>query len=152
MSGRGGGWVVAQFVLIGVCIAAAWAPVDWPSGIQDGLSVLGALLALAGATVAVAASRALGRGLTPFPHPVRGAPLVDTGPYRLVRHPIYFGGLLFFAGWSLWAGPVALAVAAALGVLWAKKAALEERHLLAAHPGYADYASRVRRRLVPGVY
>ena len=152
MSDRGTGWVVAQFVLMALCLAAVAVPPDWPSAARTTLAVIGGLLALAGLVVAAAAARALGRGLTPFPRPVDGASLALAGPYRVVRHPIYAGGLLFFLGWSLFAGPVALVLTAALTVLWAGKTAVEERHLHAAHPGYAAYAARVRFRLVPGIY
>ncbi len=152
MSDRGAGWVLAQFLLIGVCLLAVLVPPDWPASVRGLLAVLGAILALAGLIVAIAAARALGRGLSPFPRPVQGAPLSASGPYRVVRHPIYSGGLLFFVGWSLFAGPVALVVTAALAVLWAAKSTVEERHLRAVHPSYAAYAERVRFRLVPGVW
>jgi protein-S-isoprenylcysteine O-methyltransferase Ste14 len=152
VSDRGTGWVIAQFALIGACFLAALVPPDWPARARGVLTVLGAVLALAGVLVAVAAARALGRGLTPFPRPLPGASLVATGPYRVVRHPIYSGGLLFFLGWSLYAGPAALVVTLALAVLWAGKTAVEERHLRSAHPSYAAYAEHVRFRLVPGVW
>ncbi len=79
--------------------------------------------------------------------------VIDTGPYRLVRHPGYLG----FAGWilsaplllgSAWAMLPALLAAAALVV----RTALEDRTLRAELPGYADYARRVRFRLIPGVW
>ena len=152
MSGRGGGWVAAQFALIALVVIAVVIPPDWPSGARGVLFVVGAVLALAGAAVAVAASRALGRGLTPFPRPAEGASLVERGPYRVVRHPVYAGGLLFFVGWSLYAGPVALALTVLLALLWAGKTAVEERYLRDVYPAYGDYASRVRSRLVTGVY
>lgn len=152
MSDRGTGWVVAQFLLIAVCLGTVLLPFDWPARARTALAVAGGLLALAGLAVALAAARALGSGLTPFPRPVAGAPLAESGPYRVVRHPIYTGGLLFFLGWSLFAGPAALVPTGMLAVLWAGKTALEERHLRVAHPGYAAYASRVRFRLVPRVY
>jgi protein-S-isoprenylcysteine O-methyltransferase Ste14 len=152
VSGRGGGWVVAQFALMALCFLAVVVPPDWPARIRTVLSAAGAVVALCGVAFAVWASRALGRALTPFPRPVEGAPLVASGPYGIVRHPFYAGGLLFFTGWSLFAGPVALALTCALGVLWACKAAVEKRYLAAVHPGFAAYAARVSRRLVPGVY
>ena len=152
MSGRGGGWVLAQFALIALTMVAVVVPPDWPDGAHMALSLVGAVLALAGAAIAAAASRALGRGLTPFPRPAEGAALVERGPYRVVRHPVYAGGILFFAGWSLYAGPVALALTVVLAILWAGKTAVEERYLRDAYPGYSDYVSRVRSRLVPGVY
>jgi protein-S-isoprenylcysteine O-methyltransferase Ste14 len=151
-AGRGGSWVVAQFALMGAALVAIVVPPDWPSGARDALVVIGVVLLVLGVIVAVAAGRALGRAMTPFPRPIEGAELVETGPYRVVRHPVYTGGLLFFVGWSLIAGPVALALTLALAALWAGKIAVEERYLRATHPGYVDYARRVRRRLVPGVY
>jgi protein-S-isoprenylcysteine O-methyltransferase Ste14 len=152
VSDRGTGWVVAQFVLIALCLGAVLVPPDWPARARTTLAIVGGALALAGLVVAVAAARALGRGLTPFPRPVEGAPLAAAGPYRVVRHPIYAGGLLFFLGWSLFAGPVALVLAGALALLWAGKTAVEERHLHAAYPGYEAYTARVRFRLVPRIY
>jgi protein-S-isoprenylcysteine O-methyltransferase Ste14 len=152
VSGRGGGWVVAQFALMALCFAAVLVPPDWPSGAQPVLTAVGAALAVAGGAFAVWAGRVLGRGMTPYPMPVEGVPLVESGPYGHVRHPLYSGALLFFTGWSLFAGPVALGLTVALGVLWAGKAAVEERYLRRSHPDYDAYAARVRRRLIPAVY
>ncbi len=80
--------------------------------------------------------------------------VVDTGPYRLVRHPAYTGSLLSFVGLGLYAGnalalplllvPIALALRYRIGV---EEAALTS----ALGPRYADYAARTRR-LVPFVY
>lgn len=151
-AGRGGGWVIAQFALIALVLAAVVVPPGWPEGARGALSGLGALLAVCGGALAVWAARSLGPALTPFPRPAAAGELVETGPYRFVRHPIYAGGILFFAGWSLYAGPVALALTVALSVLWALKAGVEERQLVAHYPAYAAFCHRVRRRLVPGVY
>lgn len=151
-TGRGGGWVIAQFALIALALAAVLVPPGWPEGARGALAVLGALLAACGGTLAVWAARSLGPALTPFPRPAAAGALVETGPYRFVRHPIYAGGILFFAGWSFYAGPIALALTAALAVLWALKAGVEERHLVAHYPAYAVFCRRVRYRLVPRVY
>ena len=113
---------------------------------------MGAILAAAGGGVAVWSSRLLGRGFTPYPKPLAIGELVDAGPYRVVRHPIYAGGLLFFLGYSLYASVPALVATGALGVVWALKARVEERHLRERYAGYETYASRVRFRLVPFVY
>ena len=149
---RGGGWVVAQFVLMAVIAAAVVVPPDWPDGARVPFAAFGVALALAGGALAVWAGRALGRSLTPFPKPAAAGSLVDNGPFGRVRHPIYSGGLLFCAGWSLFAGPVALALTGVLGILWALKARVEERHLASRYPAYSAYARRVRFRLVPGLY
>lgn len=151
-SDRGDGWVVAQFVLMGVVVAAGLVGPRWPDGARTTLAAVGAVLALAGGALAVRAARALGRALTPFPRPAAGGSLVERGGYGVVRHPIYTGGILFFAGFSLWAGPAALALTAALTVLWGLKARVEERHLAVRYPAYGAYCRRVRWRLLPYVY
>ncbi len=143
---------MAQFALIAAIMAAVALPLDWPAAVRGTLSTVGAMLAFAGGALAVWAARSLGRALTPFPQPAEAGALVEGGPFRWVRHPIYSGGLVFFLGWSLFAGPVALALTALLGVLWALKARVEERHLAARYPRYAAYAQCVRSRLLPGVY
>jgi protein-S-isoprenylcysteine O-methyltransferase Ste14 len=110
-----------------------------------------ALLAIAGGAFAVSAGRTMGRSLTPFPKPVE-AGLVTHGPFAIVRHPIYTGGLGLFLGYSLFASIPALALTVALGFLWVGKIQVEERLLAAVYPGYPAYQDRVRRRLVPFLY
>ncbi|MEJ0071165.1 MAG: isoprenylcysteine carboxylmethyltransferase family protein [Pseudomonadota bacterium] len=79
--------------------------------------------------------------------------VISTGPYALVRHPMYAGGLVMFLGIPLalgsWWG--LLAVAALLPpLIWRL---LDEEKFLARHlPGYRDYQARVRYRLLPGVW
>lgn len=79
--------------------------------------------------------------------------VVDTGPYRYVRHPGYIAALFLFFGMALalgsfWASaPAALATA-----LLVVRTSWEDRLLRAELPGYADYARRVRWRLVPGLW
>ncbi len=85
------------------------------------------------------------------PAPRAGGALVERGPYRWVRHPMYTAviacGLAFaWAGASLWGW---LGVAALVAVL-AAKARLEERWMLLAHPEYAAYRTRTGRFL-PGL-
>jgi protein-S-isoprenylcysteine O-methyltransferase Ste14 len=135
-----------------IIVAALLVGPRWPDGARVALGVVGGALVLAGAALAVWAGRALGRSLTPFPRPPAAAELVETGPFAFVRHPIYAGGLLFFGGWSLLGGPLALALTGLLALLWAGKSTVEERYLLGRFPGYAAYAARVRSRLVPGMF
>jgi protein-S-isoprenylcysteine O-methyltransferase Ste14 len=83
----------------------------------------------------------------------RGHHVVDTGPYRLVRHPGYLASMVHMPGVALalgsWRG---LAVVAAVGVVVIVRTALEDRTLRAELEGYAEYAGRVRYRLLPGVW
>lgn len=82
-----------------------------------------------------------------------GQPLVSSGLYGVVRHPMYSGALVMMVGMplaldSLWGLGV---VAAAVPVL-ALRIADEEKMLRDELAGYAEYATRVRSRLVPGVW
>ena len=138
-----------QFALMGVIVGIV---VAWPDRDAGWRSGLGAALFIAGAVVVVLAARALGSGLTPFPRPAREGQLVDRGPYAVVRHPVYSGGILVFTGISVALAPLALAVAAALALVWALKARVEERFLVAHYSAYADYCTRTRYRLVPFAY
>jgi protein-S-isoprenylcysteine O-methyltransferase Ste14 len=149
---RGGGWVVLQSVLVAAIFVLGVAGPAWPSWAHWPLKVAGVLLVAAGAVVMVTAARALGAGFTPFPRPRETGTLVDTGPYAVVRHPVYAGGILVFSGISLALSPWALVGTAALAVLWALKSHLEERFLAVRYPAYAGYRARTRYRLVPFVY
>ena len=83
----------------------------------------------------------------------RGQQVVSSRPYRWLRHPGYAGALLaylatpFFLD-SLWA----ILPTVFLTVVLIVRTALEDRTLQEELPGYADYARRVRYRLVPGIY
>jgi protein-S-isoprenylcysteine O-methyltransferase Ste14 len=82
-----------------------------------------------------------------------GAPLLETsGLYRVVRHPIYFGWVLFVAGAPLMTSTRLLF--AVISVAYLVIAIPLEERSLAAHFGepYRAYRRQVRWRLVPGVY
>jgi protein-S-isoprenylcysteine O-methyltransferase Ste14 len=149
---RGGGWVALQFVLIAAIVVVGLLAPGWPDGAHWWLKGAGLASLFCGALVLVSAGRALGSGFTPFPKPAERGALVEEGPYGFVRHPVYSGGLLAAAGISLALSPWSLVLTAALAVVWALKASVEERFLTARYPGYADYRARVRYRLVPFVY
>lgn len=83
----------------------------------------------------------------------RGQTVATGGPYRYVRHPGYLGTILLLLGvpfltGSLWALIPGVAAVAAL----VARTALEDRTLQAELSGYAEYAARVRYRLLPGVW
>jgi len=83
----------------------------------------------------------------------RGHRVVCSGPYAFVRHPMYSGTILFFVGAALLLGSKwGVALSPQFAVLFAIRSRIEERALLAGLPGYADYAARVRYRLVPGLW
>jgi protein-S-isoprenylcysteine O-methyltransferase Ste14 len=83
----------------------------------------------------------------------RGHEVVSTGPYAWVRHPMYSGAVLFLVGIALLLGSTwGLAASPLFAVLFGIRAGIEERTLIAGLPGYDDYISRVRYRLLPGVW
>lgn len=83
----------------------------------------------------------------------RGHHVVTTGPYRLVRHPGYAGGLWTYLAMpvlfdSLWAFiPTVLLI----GVL-VLRTSLEDRTLQAELPGYKEFTQKTRYRLLPGIW
>ncbi len=141
-----------QFVLIAAIVGGGFLEPSWPAGVRDVLRGGGALLAVAGCALAVSSVRALGRSLTPFPRPSAHGGLVETGPYRLVRHPIYGAGLLILTGYSLFTGVPALVLTALLVAVWALKSRVEERWLTSRYPEYAAFRARTPRRFLPFVW
>jgi protein-S-isoprenylcysteine O-methyltransferase Ste14 len=149
---RGEGWVVLQAALLAALFGAGFRGPAWSGPLRVATTVLGVAGIVAGGALAIGGAVRLGRRLTPLPRPARNAELVRTGPYRLVRHPIY-GGLAVAAwGWALTtASPAALGLAAVLLGFFDLKARREEAWLAEAFPDYPDYA-RSTRRLIPGIY
>lgn len=82
-----------------------------------------------------------------------GHEVTTTGPYRIVRHPMYASMLLLAASGPLAFGSVWAFVPAGVMVLaLVVRTAFEDRILKNELPGYAEYAQRVRYRLLPGVW
>jgi protein-S-isoprenylcysteine O-methyltransferase Ste14 len=108
----------------------------------EGVTPLGWVVAAAGLAFAAWAGRTMGGALTAFPRPSSHGELVRHGPFRLVRHPIYVGGTLFFAGLGLVFSVYAIAFTAVLAVFWVCKARFEERLLAERYPEYAEYRRR----------
>jgi protein-S-isoprenylcysteine O-methyltransferase Ste14 len=127
-----------------VALALGAVPPHWPGWVR----LLGVPVMLAGIVGFVWAGRTLGTSFTAFPRPKPEGVLVEDGPYRFVRHPVYSAGLLVMLGYGLLTSVAATAVVPVLAVLWWLKARVEERHLAERFPGYADYRRRVRRRLL----
>jgi len=82
-----------------------------------------------------------------------GQRVISTGPYAIVRHPMYASASLYLVGTPLalgsWWGFVPI-VAMLPFLIW--RLLDEERLLATSLPGYVDYQHRVRYRLVPFVW
>lgn len=83
----------------------------------------------------------------------RGQTVITTGPYAIVRHPMYSGALFYFAATSLvlgsWWG---LAMIPLLVLLLGIRIGIEEKTLRMGLEGYDHYARRVRWRLFPLIW
>ena len=79
--------------------------------------------------------------------------VISTGPYALVRHPMYAGGLLYLLGTPLalgsWWGLAPFAATLPF-LIW--RLVDEEAFLARNLPGYAEYRNKVRFRLMPGIW
>lgn len=145
-------FLAVQFVLfLTVAIALAYDG-SLPEGEVGFARALGAVVAFIGVILAFIASRRLGPALAAPPIPRKGAELVTSGPYRLVRHPIYGGISLFMLGTALVVeSALGLAGAVLLVAFFMVKARYEEKHLRMRYPGYLAYRQTVPRWLIPFV-
>jgi len=152
---RGEWYVIAQVILF---LLVAFGPRTWPGLLVWTApftwlgAVAGGFLILIGGLLSLAGVFRLGPNLTPLPYPKDEATLVETGPYQLVRHPIYSGLILAAFGWALWVnGWLTLGYAALLFALFDIKSRREEGWLREKFAGYEAYQKRVRK-LIPFVY
>ncbi|MEP7053643.1 MAG: isoprenylcysteine carboxylmethyltransferase family protein [Actinomycetota bacterium] len=132
-------------------IVATWLPfafVFLPRGHHGrAIGVLADLLILTGLAWSIWSLSTLGRSFSVL---AQARKVVSAGPYRFVRHPVYFGeiagslGLTLarpgFASITMWLGLVSLQLFRALH---------EERVLAANLPAYAAYRLATKRRLIP---
>jgi protein-S-isoprenylcysteine O-methyltransferase Ste14 len=113
---------------------------------------IGLALCVVGVGLAIWSRHLLGRNWSGTVELKKGHELIDSGPYRRVRHPIYSGLLLLFLGNAVMVGDWRglLAVAIVFGSLW-YKLKLEERWL-SEHFGetYAAYRRRTKA-LIPAL-
>lgn len=83
----------------------------------------------------------------------RGQNVVTGGPYKIVRHPAYIGSILYeLAVPILLASWWSFALCVINAGLMIFRTALEDRTLKAELAGYAEYARKVRYRLLPGIW
>jgi protein-S-isoprenylcysteine O-methyltransferase Ste14 len=144
--------VITSVAFLGILVVASfdhrlgWSHVPrWLVLVGDGLVLLGLAIVFATFRANTYASATI--------ELVKDQRVIDTGPYALVRHPMYAGALVMLLGTplglgSFWGLLVLLPMLAAL--IW--RLLDEERMLNRDLPGYSAYRSRVRARLIPGVW
>jgi protein-S-isoprenylcysteine O-methyltransferase Ste14 len=135
--------IVAYTYSYAQVIYLGWIPGDsaWPSG--------GLVLVTFAAGLSLASLLALGRLFGIWPA-LRG--LVTSGPYRLVRHPMYLAYMIGDVGYNLqeWNfGTIMLVMAGWASLIYRTHA---EERILSQDPRWRTYVSLVRYRLLPGIW
>lgn len=149
---RGEGYVALQAAFTLVILATVPLGPTWAGSARLAAAVLGLTLAAGGGWLALRGIVDLRENLTPWPRPREVSRLVDSGAYRLVRHPIYGGQVVGALGLGLIAAsPATILATLGLGVLFDVKSRREEAWLMERHPDYAAYRARTRR-LIPWLY
>jgi len=154
--GKHGEWyVVAQMAFLVLVIFGPRNIPAWPRWTPPFTwlgSIGGGLLVPTGIFMLVAAMIRLGSNLTAVPYPKDDGTLIETGPYRFVRHPIYCSLLFIALGWaSLVHGWLTIGYAIIILVFFDFKSRREEEWLIEKFPVYREYQKRVRK-LIPFVY
>lgn len=135
--------LLGAFVFCALAHRFGWSPVPaYASLIGDGMVALGLFLNL----LVFKENRYAGSTI----ETVEDQKVIATGPYALVRHPMYVGVLVMIIGIPLaldaWWGFAIVAVGIP-ALIWR---ILDEEQFLKQHlPGYASYAQKVRYRLIP---
>ena len=148
LGSQGQGWFLIQLAMfVGIGLAGkggpAWGGLPLVAGV-----VAGVILIAGGGVLSVRGVLDLRENLTPFPRPLPGARLVESGSYRLVRHPIYGGLILGACGWGLFtASPPALLGAVVVAAFFNLKSRREEIWLADQFEAYDAYRSRTKRLL-----
>jgi len=138
--------------MTGLLISLRWLVVHpW---VQNGwVALLGTFLTLVGMSGTFYCRHYLGRFWTAEAALQASHQVVDSGPYGVVRHPIYTAALVMYLGTGLvfatWWNWLACGLVMVAYIL---KARYEDMFLAANLPGYPAYQQRVRYQLIPGVW
>lgn len=144
-------------VILASVILAFSLPHSLPAahmGADAALRVLGVVVFAAGLTIRWYSIFRLGRFFTVDVAIGTNHLLIDTGPYRFVRHPSYTGALMAFLGLGLCLDNWASLVCVVVPVFWVflRRINIEEAALLQAFGDqYRNYMDR-SKRLIPGLY
>lgn len=139
---------IAFFVVCGLDARWGWSQLSL-AWLYTGLALHVAALVL---LTAVAATNPFLEGTVRI-QSERGHVAVSSGPYAIVRHPMYLALIVMYPAWalvlgSLWACIPAICVC----LLFVFRTIHEDRALRRELPGYEDYARRTRHRLIPGLW
>jgi protein-S-isoprenylcysteine O-methyltransferase Ste14 len=147
------------FIVVGMVAVFYLPPVEyllWPAILPRlvSMEIMGLFIIISGSVLFVWARRTLGNFYSGHVSLVEGQQLVQSGPYRFIRHPAYAGYILIalglFLGYSSIAGVAALLFLLLPSIIYRLRV---EDKLLAEHFGadFDEYAARVAR-LIPGMW
>jgi protein-S-isoprenylcysteine O-methyltransferase Ste14 len=138
------GWILAG-------LGERWT---WGPAVRPGLSSAGIVLTIMGYALVVwaMAANAFFSAVVRIQDD-RGHTVASGGPYRYVRHPGYLGAIAFSFGipfllaswWALIPGLLSI-------MLYVLRTALEDQTLIEELPGYQEFTSKVKYRLIPGIW
>jgi protein-S-isoprenylcysteine O-methyltransferase Ste14 len=146
---------LAMPILIGIWVVAGLdvGRYHWSDSVPIWLQFAGLALLVASFSLSLWAMR-VNRFFSPVVRiqEERGHHLVTGGPYAWVRHPGYFAAILHALGVLSLGSWWAMGVMAVVPLLIGRRLIVEDRYLRERLAGYADYAARVRYRLIPGIW
>jgi len=118
----------------------------------DVLAQTGLIIGLIGIVVLVLALLQLSTNLSPFPTPKSSAQLIQTGLYKLIRHPIYTGIILLLGGYGFYKNSVyKISITLLLYVLFYFKSSYEEKLLQNKYSNYLEF-KKTRGRFFPKLF
>lgn len=110
--------------------------------------LLGSTLVILGILMGLLSVIQLNKNLSPFPTPIHGGELIETGLYKYIRHPIYTSILSTLLGYGLYSASVyKILVTLILLVLFFYKSKYEERKLSSVFYKYPEYMNKTGRFL-----
>ncbi len=137
---------VAAFIVPGLDRRFGW------SRVPSWLSIVGDLLIITGLWMVYRVFKENSFGSTTI-EIVKDQKVICTGPYAIVRNPMYSSAAVYFVGLSLALGSYWGLIASVLTILGLVWRLLDEEQFLAKNlPGYRDYRAKVRWHLIPGIF
>jgi protein-S-isoprenylcysteine O-methyltransferase Ste14 len=137
---------IAAFIVPGLDHRFGW------SSVPPGLSLVGDLLILLSMWLVYRVFRENSFGSATV-EIRQDQTVISTGPYAIVRHPMYASAAVYFVGLPLALGSywgLIASILTTLGLVW--RLSDEEAFLAHNLPGYTEYCAKVRWHLIPGVF
>lgn len=136
-------YVGIQFILFAVYIIPVTI-ITFVSGTV--FNIIGIILLTLGALTGLLSIIQLNKNLSPFPTPITGGKLIETGLYKYIRHTIYTGILSTLLGYGLYSGSgYKILITMTLLVLFFYKSKYEEKKLSLVFSEYPEYMKKTGR-------